>query len=280
MRLYRRRANTLEASRQEFVSNVSHELKTPITSIKVLADSLIEGDNVPVEIYREFMEDITKEIDREDKIINDLLSLVKLDKTAEALMNISSVDIKAMLEDILKRVRPIADKNKVELILETIRPVTAQVDEIKMSLAIMNVVENAIKYNHENGWVRVTLDADHQFFTVTVSDSGIGIPEESRAYIFERFYRVDKSHSRDIGGTGLGLAIARNAILMHDGAIKVESEEGVGTTFTIKIPLTVTVTTVPDDTKKPGKRTFGMIKRTGVRKEKNEKKHVDDKNHI
>ncbi|MCR4807731.1 MAG: cell wall metabolism sensor histidine kinase WalK [Lachnospiraceae bacterium] len=233
--------NTLEASRQEFVSNVSHELKTPITSIKVLADSLIEGENVPVEIYREFMEDITKEIDREDKIINDLLSLVKLDKKAGSLMNVSTVDINAMLEDILKRVRPIADKNKVELILESIRPVTAQVDEIKMSLAIMNVIENAIKYNHENGWVRTTLDADHQFFTVVISDSGIGIPEESQARIFERFYRVDKSHSREIGGTGLGLAITRSTILMHDGAIKVESSEGVGTTFTIKVPLTVAV---------------------------------------
>ncbi|MBR5765443.1 MAG: ATP-binding protein [Lachnospiraceae bacterium] len=228
---------TLEDSRQEFVSNVSHELKTPITSMKVLADSLILQEDVPVEIYREFMEDITEEIDREDKIINDLLSLVKLDRTSNDLMNITSVDVNRMVEDVLKRVRPIADKQKVDLIFESIRPVTAQIDEIKLSLAIMNVVENAIKYNRENGWVRVAVDADHQFFTVVVSDSGIGIPEESVAHIFERFYRVDKSHSREIGGTGLGLAIARNAILMHDGAIKVESTEGVGTAFTIKVPL-------------------------------------------
>ena len=230
--------NTLEASRQEFVSNVSHELKTPITSVKVLADSLLSQDDVPVEIYREFMEDITREIDREDKIINDLLSLVKLDKAAGAPMNISVVDINAMLEDILKRVRPIADRAKVELILESIRPVSAEIDEIKLSLAIMNVVENAVKYNKENGWVKVSVDADHQFFTVTVSDSGMGIPEESQAHIFERFYRVDKSHSKEIGGSGLGLAITRNTVLMHDGAVRVESSEGVGTTFTIKIPRT------------------------------------------
>ncbi len=233
--------NTLEQSRQEFVANVSHELKTPITSIKVLADSLISQKDVPVEIYREFMEDITKEVDREDKIISDLLSLVKLDRTSNDLLNISVVDVNVMIEDILKRVRPIADKSKVELIYESIRPVSAQIDEIKLSLAIMNVIENGIKYNKENGWVKVTLDADHQFFTVVVSDSGVGIPEEARAHIFERFYRVDKSHSREIGGTGLGLAISRNAILMHDGAIKVDSEENVGTTFTIKIPLTKTV---------------------------------------
>ena len=230
--------NTLEESRQEFVSNVSHELKTPITSVKVLADSLLSQEDVPVEIYREFMEDITKEIDREDKIINDLLSLVKLDKTADSLMNISVVDINAMLEDILKRVRPIADRAKVELILESIRPVSAEIDEIKLSLAIMNVIENGVKYNKENGWVKVSVDADHQFFTVIVSDSGMGIPEESQAHIFERFYRVDKSHSKEIGGSGLGLAITRNTVLMHDGAIRVESSEGIGTTFTIKIPKT------------------------------------------
>ncbi|MCR5421875.1 MAG: GerMN domain-containing protein, partial [Lachnospiraceae bacterium] len=239
--------NTLESSRQEFVSNVSHELKTPITSVKVLADSLLSQDNVPVEIYREFMEDITNEIDREDKIINDLLSLVKLDKQAGSLMNISVVDINSMIEDIIKRVRPIADRAKVELILESIRPVSAEIDEIKLSLAIMNVIENGIKYNKENGWVKVSVDADAQFFTVIISDCGIGIPQDSLAHIYERFYRVDKSHSREIGGTGLGLAITRNTVLMHDGAIKVESSEGVGTTFTIKIPKNhVTVVPKPD----------------------------------
>ncbi len=241
--------NTLENSRQEFVSNVSHELKTPITSVKVLADSLLSQENVPVEIYREFMEDITKEIDREDKIINDLLSLVKLDRSADDLMNISVVDINSMVEDVLKRVRPIADRAKVELILESIRPVSAEIDEIKLSLAIMNVIENAVKYNKENGWVKVSVDADHQFFTVVVADSGMGIPEDAQAHIFERFYRVDKSHSREIGGTGLGLAIARNAVLMHEGAIRVESSEGVGTTFIIKIPKTHTVTGKQQETR-------------------------------
>lgn len=230
--------NTLEASRQEFVANVSHELKTPITSMKVLADSLLAQEDAPVEIYREFMKDISSEIDREDKIINNLLSLVKLDRTTVDHMDISVVDINRMLEDILKRVRPIADKTKVDLILESIRPVSAEIDEVKLSLAIMNVIENAVKYNKENGWVKVTVDADHQFFTVVVADNGMGIPEDALAHIYERFYRVDKSHSREIGGTGLGLAITRNAILMHDGAIKVESTVGVGTSFTIKVPKT------------------------------------------
>lgn len=231
------RMKVINDSRQDFVSNVSHELKTPMTSIKVLADSLNQQPDVPVELYREFMQDITEEIERENKIINDLLTLVKLDKT-EAKMDISAVDINALLESTLKRLRPIARKRDVEVVLESIRPVTAEVDEVKMSQIFTNLVENAIKYNKEHGWVKVLLDADHQFFTVEISDSGIGIGKEDYEHIFERFYRVDKSHSREIGGTGLGLAITRNAVLLHRGSVKVSSVEGEGTCFTVKIPLT------------------------------------------
>lgn len=230
------RMKLLDDSRQEFVSNVSHELKTPITSMKVLADSLTMQEDVPIELYKEFMEDIAAEIDRESKIIDDLLSLVKMDKTATDL-NIESVNINEFIELILKRLRPIAKKNNIEIVYESFRPVTAEVDEVKLTLAISNLVENAIKYNVMNGWVRVSLNADHKYFYIKVADSGIGIPEESIEHIFERFYRVDKSHSREIGGTGLGLAITRNAILMHRGAIKVYSKEGEGTTFTVRVPL-------------------------------------------
>ena len=232
-----KRMKVLDESRQEFVSNVSHELKTPLTSMKVLADSLNAQEDVPVELYQEFMLDITDEIDRENKIINDLLSLVKMDKTSSDL-NVESVDINQMIEAILKRLKPIADQKDIDLIYESVREVNAEVDEVKLTLAISNLVENGIKYNKEHGYVKVRLDADHQFFTIDVEDNGIGIPQESIEHIFERFYRVDKSHSKKIGGTGLGLAITRNAILMHRGAIKVESKQESGTTFSIKIPLT------------------------------------------
>ena len=230
------RLKQLDESREEFVSNVSHELKTPMTSMKVLADSLLEQDNVPVEMYQEFMGDIAKEIDRENQIITDLLSLVKMDKTGQNI-NIQPVNINDLLEQILKRLKPIAEKKNVEMVLESFRPVSAEIDETKFSLAVSNLVENAIKYNHDNGWVHVSLNADHKYFYIRVEDSGIGIPEEDQAHIFERFYRVDKSHSREIGGTGLGLAIARNAVIMHRGSIKVYSNEGEGTTFTVRIPL-------------------------------------------
>lgn len=226
----------LDDSRQEFVANVSHELKTPITSVKVLADSLLAQKDVPAEVYQEFMEDIAHEIEREDKIINDLLALVKLDKAA-AELNINVVNMNELAEIILKRLRPIARKNDVELLLVSTREVIAEVDEVKMSLILTNLIENAIKYNTEHGKVTVTLDADHQFFTVEVADTGIGIPGESIERIYERFYRVDKSHSREIGGTGLGLAITRRAVLLHRGSIKVDSKPGEGSRFLVKIPL-------------------------------------------
>ncbi len=230
------RMRVLDESRQEFVANVSHELKTPMASMKVLADSLMAQENVPAELYREFMEDIVSEIDRENQIITDLLALVKMDKKVQDL-NVVSLNINDLTELILKRLRPIARRKDVEVVFESIRPVIAEVDEVKMTLIMTNLVENAIKYNKDHGWVKVVLDADHQFFTFQVSDSGIGIPEDALAHIYERFYRVDKSHSREIGGTGLGLAITKSAVLMHRGSITVTSTEGEGTSFLVKIPL-------------------------------------------
>lgn len=230
------RMKMLDDSRQEFVANVSHELKTPLASMKVLADSLLTQPDAPVEMYREFMGDITMEIDRENQIITDLLALVRMDKKVSDL-NISTVNMNDLTELVLKRLRPIARKKNVEVIFESIRPVTAEVDEVKMTLIISNLVENAIKYNKEHGSVKVVLDADHQMFSLEVSDTGIGIPEDSLEHIYERFYRVDKSHSKEVGGTGLGLAITRSAVLMHRGSITVKSLEDEGSTFIVKIPL-------------------------------------------
>lgn len=235
------RTKVLDDSRQEFVSNVSHELKTPLASMKVLADSLLAQEEVPNELYREFMTDIADEIDRENKIITDLLALVKMTKNSPD-MNVEPMDINAIVELTLKRLGPIAARANVKLVFESRRKVSAEIDEVKMTLAFSNLIENGIKYNVDGGWVKVVLDADHKFFTVEVSDSGIGIPQEETEHIYERFYRVDKSHSREIGGTGLGLAITRNAILMHRGSIQVTSEEGKGTTFTVKIPLSYIAT--------------------------------------
>ena len=232
------RMQALDDSRQEFVSNVSHELKTPITSVKVLADSLLQqGDGVPAEMYREFMEDIVHEIDRENDIINDLLTLVRMDKK-DASLNPQKCDMEELIESIIKRLDPIAQKNQIEVYFETVRDVVADVDRTKMSLAITNLIENGIKYNNPGGRVVVRLDAEPLMFVLEVSDTGMGIPEESLPNIFERFYRVEEeARSRASGGTGLGLSITKEIIRAHGENINVISTEGVGTEFIFSLPV-------------------------------------------
>ena len=230
------RLESIDGSRDEFVSNVSHELKTPMTSMKVLADSLLATENAPIEMYKDFMQDIAEEIDRENEIIGDLLNLVRTDGE-RAVLNIETVDVNELMEVVLKWLKPIALKNNIEIIFESMRPVTASIDRVKFIIVLTNIIENAIKYNHPEGWVKITLNADHKFFYVDVSDSGIGIPEECKDQVFERFYRVDKARSRETGGTGLGLAITKNIVLLHKGTIKFYSKENEGTTFNIRIPL-------------------------------------------
>jgi len=225
-----------EQRRQEFVSNVSHELKTPLTSMKVLAESLVGQRGIPEELYQEFLHDINNEIDRENEIITDLLNIVRLDRK-EGDMHIAQVSINELLEIVMRRLRPIAKERNVEMVFESFRNVLAEVDEVKLSLVFTNLIENAIKYNKEGGSVKVSLNADHRYFYVRVEDTGIGIPEEAKKYIFDRFYRVDKARSRETGGTGLGLAITKSAVMMHKGNIKVSGKEGEGSVFVVRIPL-------------------------------------------
>ncbi len=207
-----------------------------MTSMKVLADSLLADPNTPPEMYREFLTDIDNEIDRENKIIAELLNLAKMDRR-QVPMNISSVNINALLEIIMKRVRPLAQQRDIELTLISERDVTAEVDEVKMTMVFTNLIENAVKYNREHGTVKVTINSDARNFILTVEDTGIGIPEESQGRVFERFYRVDKSRSREVGGTGLGLSITKSAVLLHRGTIDLKSRVGEGSTFTVTIPL-------------------------------------------
>ncbi|MBQ8052963.1 MAG: two-component sensor histidine kinase [Lachnospiraceae bacterium] len=231
------RMNALDESRQEFVSNVSHELKTPMTSMKVLADSLVQQENVPVEMYREFMIDIKNEVDRENQIITELLTLVRMDRK-DSKLNVKECSVNKMVELILHRLRPIAQKRDIELTMVSMREVYAEIDEVKMIMVITNLVENAVKYNRDHGKVRVTINADPYNFYISVEDTGVGIPQDSLDKIYERFYRVDKSRSREVGGTGLGLSITKSIILQHHGAIDVQSILGEGTKFTVTIPLT------------------------------------------
>ena len=226
----------VESSRQQFVSNVSHELKTPLSSIKVLSESILLQEDVPKEMYVEFLHDINSEVDRMSAIINDLLTLVKLDQK-EIPLNFAKTDINQMMEDIIKRLSPLANVKQIAIQYTKEKDVLAEIDEMKMILAISNLVDNAIKYTPKKGSVTVTLDADHQNAFITVADTGIGIPEEEVGRIFERFYRVDKTRDRETGGTGLGLSITYATIMMHNGSIKVNSKEEEGTSIQVRIPL-------------------------------------------
>lgn len=226
----------VESTRQQFVSNVSHELKTPLSSVKVLSESILLQEDVPKEMYVEFLHDINSEVDRMTAIINDLLTLVKLDQK-EIPLNFQETDLNHMMEDIIKRLQPLADAKGVSLQWEAQKEVHADADEMKLSLAISNLVDNAVKYTPEEGTVKVSLDADHQNVFISVADTGIGIPEDEVNRIFERFYRVDKTRDRETGGTGLGLSITHSTIMMHKGSIKVNSKEEEGTTILVRIPL-------------------------------------------
>lgn len=226
----------VETTRQHFVSNVSHELKTPLSSIKVLSESILLQEDVPKEMYVEFLQDINSEVDRMSAIINDLLTLVKLDQK-EVPSSFVETDITDLIRDITKRLTPLAAAKNIDIHYEAGKDVFADVDSVKFTLALSNLVDNAVKYTAEGGLVKITVDSDHQNAFVSVTDTGIGIAEDEISKIFERFYRVDKTRDRETGGTGLGLSITHSTVLMHNGSIKVTSKEGEGTTFLVRIPL-------------------------------------------
>ncbi len=227
---------TIETSRQEFVSNVSHELKTPLSSIKVLSESILLQEEMPTEMYREFLQDINSEVDRMTNIINDLLELVKLDHR-EAGLKIKETDINKMTEDILKRLYPLAERKNIELLYENNKNMVIEGDEVKLTLAVSNLIENGIKYTPDGGTVKVIIDGDHQNCYITVQDTGIGISEEEQSKVFKRFYRVDKTRDRETGGTGLGLAITHSSVMLHNGSIKINSKENEGATFIVRLPI-------------------------------------------
>jgi signal transduction histidine kinase len=224
-----------ESARQEFVSNVSHELKTPLSSIKVLSESLLHKDDAETEIYREFLADIDSEVDRMTKIINELLTLVRLDEI-ELPLNITYFDLNNLLVDVVRRIRPLAELKAITIEFVANHQLSIDGDEMKLNLAISNIVENAVKYSYEGSKIQVLLDADAKNAFITVADSGIGIDEDDHDKIFARFYRADKGRDRETGGTGLGLAITHKTILMHKGSIKLSSKPEEGSIFTIRIP--------------------------------------------
>jgi len=224
-----------EKLRDEFVSNVSHEIKTPLTSIKALGDSLLTATHVENETYREFMFEMVSEVDRMTFLTNDLLALVRVGRGKDSL-NIEPVEIGDLVRQICKRLEPLANQKDVTLNFVQLRFIRLNTDEMKLTLAISNIIENGIKYTKSGGMVNVTTDNEQGYAIVTVRDTGIGIPEEDWDKIFDRFYRVDKTRNRDTGGTGLGLSISKNTAMLLGGDVHVISKIDEGSTFVLSIP--------------------------------------------
>ena len=226
----------VDTQRKDFVANVSHELKTPLTSIKILSESLINQKNFDVDVYRDFLMDIDSEVDRLNNIITDLLSLVNLDKE-KITLEYKPTYVNFLLEKIYLRLKPMAEIKNVDLKLVLNEKIQLKADSEKIQQAIINIIENAIKYTPSGGVVELKLYNENKEAIIEIKDNGIGIPAEKIQNIFERFYRVDSARARDTGGTGLGLSIAWQIVILHKGTIEVESEVGAGSTFYIKLPI-------------------------------------------
>jgi len=222
-----------EQIRREFSANVSHELKTPLTSISGYAEIMRDGVAKPEDTKR-FAAKIFDEAAHLMSLIDDIIRLSQLDEKT-ALPKMVPVDLKAVCEDVCAKLQPKAEAEHVRLNVDCKPAAVLGIPKILEEI-VRNLVDNAIKYNRKNGSVALTLDEVDGRATLRVADTGIGISEEHLSRVFERFYRVDRSRSKQIGGTGLGLSIVKHSVETHDASIRLESKIGQGTTVTIVFP--------------------------------------------
>ncbi len=226
----------LEDKRRAFVSNASHELKTPLSIIKLLSDSLIQTENPDPAFIKEFLSDMNKEVERLTRIIEKLLDMTQMD-SSQTSMQFIHTDIREITLEVYDKLLPLAKNKNITFSLnqpedEVILPV----ERDTLTEAIYNITDNSIKYTEGGGNVEINVSRDLGSVYIDISDTGIGIPKEEIQKIFDRFYRVDKARARETGGTGLGLSIALDAVKLHNGHIEVKSEEEVGSRFIIALP--------------------------------------------
>ncbi len=232
----------LEEKRRKFVSDASHELKTPMAGIKLICDSLVSAENPDPAMVKEFLNDLSEEVDRLTRIIERLLALTKLDAGAASL-KLEEIDIRLLTDHVVRKLRPIADPRGI--IINTdynnidFSPILIDYDKIYE--AVYNIADNAIKYSPDGSIITIGLSEDGDNIIIKVTDNGDGIPESERDRIFDRFYRLDDSRARETGGTGLGLAITKEAVQMHGGTITVDDAENGGSVFTISLPYSRTL---------------------------------------
>lgn len=228
--------NEVELQRKEFVGNVSHELKTPLSSIKLLSESLLLQDEVEEEVYREFLIDINNEVDRLNRIVTELLSLVDMDKK-QLVLDYQPAYLNYLIEKIIEQLKPLADQKNIHLDYYEDDSIQINIDKGKIKQALINIVHNAIKYTRDGGRVDIRVYREKDFAVVSIKDTGVGISEDNLQYIFDRFYRADKARSRNTGGTGLGLSISKQIVNLHHGTISVKSKLDEGTDFYIRLPI-------------------------------------------
>ena len=228
------RLQETENARRRFVSDASHELKTPLAAIRLLTDSILQNENIDGATVREFVSDIGQEAERLSRITEDLLRLTRLDSGVAETPE--RVEISPVLERVVKMLRPVADEKDVSVVTVCSDGAAAAATPGEIHQILYNLMENAVKYNRRGGFVRVSVDMGEETSTITVEDNGIGIPAEDLPRVFERFYRVDKARSRAAGGTGLGLSIVRDTVSRRGGVVRAEGAPGGGTRFIVTLP--------------------------------------------
>ena len=228
------RLQETENARRRFVSDASHELKTPLAAIRLLTDSILQNENIDGATVREFVSDIGQEAERLSRITEDLLRLTRLDSGVAETPE--RVEISPVLERVVKMLRPVADEKDVSIVTACSDGAAAAATPGEIHQILYNLMENAVKYNRRGGFVRVAVDMGEETYTITVEDNGLGIPAEDLPRVFERFYRVDKARSRAAGGTGLGLSIVRDTVSRRGGVVRAEGAPGGGTRFIVTLP--------------------------------------------
>ena len=227
----------LERMRSEFVANVSHELKTPLTTLRGAAETLLDGALSDPKNARAFVTAIKEEAERLHRLVEDLLSIARVESKSSELRK-QPILLGPFLEELASRYRPLAERQGVTLSVEPVASgLQVQADRDQLAQAVGNLLENAVKYNQPNGRIQVRASASTGTVTLEVEDTGIGIPPENLPRIFERFYRVDKARSRETGGTGLGLAIVKHVAESHGGSVRAESRPNQGSRFFLTLPL-------------------------------------------
>ena len=228
------RLQETENARRRFVSDASHELKTPLAAIRLLTDSILQNENIDGATVREFVSDIGQEAERLSRITEDLLRLTRLDSGVAETPE--RVEISPVLERVVKMLRPVADEKDVSIVTVCSDGAAAAGAPGEIHQILYKIMQNAEKYNPRGGFVRVSVDMGEETSTITVEDNGIGIPAEDLPRVFERFYRVDKARSRAAGGTGLGLSIVRDTVSRRGGVVRAEGAPGGGTRFIVTLP--------------------------------------------